>query len=132
MKPSADRYRWLRALLGVFAILTGLLLVWVGWKWFELVSENVHTLPDTGGHWFEFLVVELVGIGLFILGWLTIAASIYASGQTSCFECSVDSLQTPNGVIASLVLIAGAAFPVLAVATVGVIALGRSILLVVQ
>jgi hypothetical protein len=117
MTISPGRYQWLKMLLCVLAILGGLLLMWAGWLWFQFVTGNIRSLPDTGGHGFEFFVIALLGVLVIILGCATIVASIYTLSVTVCFKHSINDLDPRARVIAVLVLIAGIGFTVLTVAT---------------
>jgi hypothetical protein len=113
------KHRWVNLVLNLLAIPTGLSLMWFGRKWYLFVSKNTQDLPDTGGHWLEFLAFDLSGILVFIFGFGILAASVYTLMATRCFKYHIDDLSPRDRSILLMVTIVGIGFVTLAIAVGG-------------
>ena len=119
------RYRWLKIVLYLLAVPAGLLLMWVGGWWSAFVARRALELPDTGGHWVEFLVAGFSGIGLLMTGGGLIAASVYSLVVTGCVKRRTDELSPRDRNITTIAVMAGIGLVILAI-VVGAFLLLRS------
>ena len=116
--------RWFKVFLNLSAVAAGLLLVVVGCWWSQYVTRRALELPDTGGHWMEFLVAGFSGIGVLVAGGGLITASVYSLVATGCFKHRSKELCLRDRKVTILALWAGGGFLILAIAIGAFLLLG--------
>lgn len=89
--------------------------MWGSWHLLVHGIKTVQKLPDTGGHWVEFLTMSLVSAIVGIIGGGTAVASTYALIVTHGFARRIDELSPRNRLVATWVF-AGVGFTMLVVA----------------